>query len=165
VLYTGNDPVSLQKAKILVRNLAAIGIHVEVDPFPGDVLFKKIGTSGEPWDIAEAGWGTDGYFDPFDFLNILFDGNLADTVGLDLSRFDDPAYNRRLEAAARLTGSARYAAYARLDADLVRKAAPVVALSYWTSQDFFSARMGCQQLFGPVRIDLAALCIRAQTRR
>jgi ABC-type oligopeptide transport system substrate-binding subunit len=159
VLYTTDRPDDLKRAQILSRNLAAIGIDVQIDTFPGfAALYKKETTKGEPWDIATNGWFTDGYFDPYDFLNILLDGDLGS--GANISHFDDPAYNRRLEAAAKLTGAARYTAYARLDADLARNAAPLIAWGIPTRQEFFSARMGCQQPFGPHFIDLAALCIR-----
>jgi YVTN family beta-propeller protein len=160
VLYTNDS--SDPPTQVLVRNLAAIGIHVKVYEIAGDVN-TKLTTKGEPWDIAPEGWLSDGYYDPFDFLNILLDGDLGS--GADLSGFDDPAYNRRLETAAKLTGAARYSAYAQLDADLTRNAAPLVVWGNGTNKDFFSARMGCQQLFGPDRIDLAALCIRGHARR
>ena len=82
---------------------------------------------------------------------------------MNYAHFDDPVYNRRLDAAAQLTGPARYAAYAKLDADLAGKAAPMAALGVWPNRDLFSARIGCQQyqpaLYG---IDLAALCIKRQ---
>jgi hypothetical protein len=82
---------------------------------------------------------------------------------VNYAHFDDPVYNRRLDAAAQLTGPARYAAYAKLDADLAGKAAPMAALGVWPNRDLFSARIGCQQyqpaLYG---IDLAALCIKRQ---
>jgi hypothetical protein len=43
---------------------------------------------------------------------------------------------------------------------MVRDAAPWVAFSTETSQDFFSARTGCQ-VYQPVYgIDLGALCLR-----
>jgi len=75
--------------------------------------------------------------------------------------FDDPVYKRKLAAAARLSGPPRYLAYGRLDADLARNAAPWVAIGNSLSQDFFSARMGCQ-VFQPVYgfMNLSALCIR-----
>ena len=44
------------------------------------------------------------------------------------SYFDDPVYNRKLAAAARLTGPRRYAAYQALEADLLRNAAPSAPL-------------------------------------
>jgi len=63
--------------------------------------------------------------DPFDVLNLEFDGDLADQPPSgNVAHFDDSMYNRRLQAAARLSGAQRYRAYDRLDADLVRDAAP-----------------------------------------
>lgn len=162
MLYTCDDPFCAKRAQILVANLAAIGIHVEVNTFPGNVLFKKLARKGEPYDIASSAWINDGFFDPYDFLNLLFDGNLANFSN---SHFDDTAYNRRLEAAAKLTWPARYRAYARLDADLTKNAAPVIAWSTPGWQELLSARMGCQiyELYGGM--NLAALCIRGHSRR
>jgi peptide/nickel transport system substrate-binding protein len=162
VLYAGDCSNCLRRAQVLVRNLAAIGIHVEVKSFSGDVLGKKEATKGAPFDIAESNWVSDGYFDPFDFLNILFDGNLsaAGFIGpWNVSHFDDAVYNRRLGAAAKLTGVARYRAYARLSTDLARNASPIVVWGNPIRQDLFSTRMGCQ-IYGPNGVDLAALCIR-----
>jgi YVTN family beta-propeller protein len=88
VLYTTDRPDDLKRAQILSRNLAAIGIDVQIDTFPGfAALYKKETTKGEPWDIATNGWFTDGYFDPYDFLNILLDGDLGS--GANISHFDD----------------------------------------------------------------------------
>jgi hypothetical protein len=73
-------------------------------------------------------------------------------------------YYRRLEAAARLSGTARYDAYATLDADLARNAAPMVAWATSTSADLFSARVGCQ-IYQPVYgMDIAALCLRRSSQ-
>ena len=81
-------------------------------------------------------------------------------MGSNYSHFDDPVYNRRLDAAARLSGPARYDAYARLDADLAGKAAPLIAFGVVLNRDLFSARIGCQ-IYQPVYgMDLAALCIK-----
>jgi hypothetical protein len=46
----------------------------------------------------------------------------------------------------------------KLDLDLARNAAPMVAIGYSADHDLFSARTGCQTdtFYG---IDLAALCI------
>ena len=81
---------------------------------------------------------------------------------MNFAHFDDPAYNRRLDAAARLTGPARYTAYAKLDADLARNAAPMAALGVWPNRDLFSARIGCQKYQPLYGIDLAALCVTRQ---
>ena len=46
-----------------------------------------------------------------------------------MAYFDNPAYNRKLETAATLTGPERYRAYGALDVDLARNAAPLVAIA------------------------------------
>jgi peptide/nickel transport system substrate-binding protein len=160
VLYICSTPSCRQAGQVVQANLKAIGIDVEVKPFPVAVLFARIGTKGEPFDAAIAGWGAD-YPDPADFLNqLLYGPSIGAENNLNFSYFDDPSYNRRLEAAARLSGPKRYLAYAELDADLAREAAPFAALFNPSEQDFFSARTGCQ-VFHPIYgIDLAALCIR-----
>ena len=63
---------------------------------------------------------------------------------------------------ARLTGPARYLAYGKLDLDLARNAAPLIAYGNSSSQDFFSARIGCQT-YGVYGVDLAALCIKPRS--
>ena len=159
VLLTGNGVDTMARARILVRNLAAIGIHVRHKALSPDAFNARVAKKGE-WDIAGGGWITDGYYDPFNFLNIFFDGNLRSTIGLGFAGIlNDQVYNRRLEAAEKLTGPARYNTYARLDADLARTAAPFIATNTGSRQDFFSARMGCQQPLAGDSIDLAALCI------
>ena len=75
-----------------------------------------------------------------------------------------PVARRRLAAArsvpaARLSGPPRYAAYARLDADLVSRAAPLVAFGVFVVRDWFSARTGCQVFQPAYGMDLAALCV------
>jgi hypothetical protein len=88
-------------------------------------------------------------------LNFLLeDGSVIPT-------FEDPTYRTRLAAAARLAGPERYLTYARLDAELARDAAPLVAFGNQSTVDFFSARIGCQ-IYGQFGMDLAALCLRGR---
>ena len=160
VLYTCNVAPCPQQAQIVRANLKAIGIDVEVKEFPHGVLGTKAGTRGEPFDMVLNGWISD-YPDPFNFLNTLLDGGGIKAHGSsNWAYFDDPAYNRKLESAAALSGPQRYRAYATLDADVARNAAPLVAIANYARRDFFSARMGCQ-VYQPVYgFDLAALCLR-----
>ncbi len=151
VLYTCNVSPCDQLAQIVKANLAAIGIDLQVKTFPLRAMFERLSRKGEPFDLAAVGWIAD-YPDPANFLNVLLLSGIP--------TLDDPAYKRKLAAAARLSGPARYLAYGKLDADLARNAAPWVAIGNLTSHDFFSARMGCQ-IFHPVYgMDLAALCLR-----
>lgn len=56
---------------------------------------------------------------------MLLDGDgIRETNNLDFSYLDCPRFNRAMDAASKLTGDERYAAYAQLDRDLMRDAAP-----------------------------------------
>ena len=94
-------------------------------------------------------------------LNYLFDGrSIRAAANSNHSYFDDPVYNRKLAAAARLTGPGRYTAYQALETDLLRNAAPSAPLLNWQESEFFSARIGCK-VYQPIYwTDLAALCLR-----
>jgi YVTN family beta-propeller protein len=156
VLYTCNLSPCDQQAQIITANLAAIGIDVHVESFTTVELFTRLSRKNEPFDLATTGWVAD-YADPSQFLNLLL-------LSGAISTFDDPMYRRKLTAAARLSGPARYLAYGKLDVDLARNAAPLAAIGNASVRDFFSARVGCQ-IFNPVYgMDLAALCIRKHPR-
>jgi ABC-type transport system substrate-binding protein len=149
-----------QNDQIVARALRAIGIDVVIRRLPLNELFAEEHTAHAPFDLVTGGIGID-YPDPYDILNTELDGNLITAHQNDnVSNFDDPIYNRKLEEAARLSGSGRYRAYANLDADLVANAAPMVAFASGTSQDFFSARIGCQTYQPVFGMDIAALCFR-----
>jgi YVTN family beta-propeller protein len=156
VLYTCHVSPCDRQAQIIKTDLAAIGLRVEVKAFPTGTLFTKLTTPGEPFDIAWDGWLPD-YADPAAMLNILLEDGTA------IPTFKNPTYRARLAAAARLTGAERYLTYARLDADLARNAAPLVAFGNLSSHELFSARIGCQ-IYGVYGIDLAALCTKKRTR-
>ncbi len=85
---------------------------------------QKEGTRGEPFDITGEGWIAD-YADPFDFIDVLLNGkNIHDSNNNNVAYFNDPAYNKKMDAAAKLAGAARYTAYGNLDVDLMKNAAP-----------------------------------------
>ena len=154
VLYNCAYSPCVDQAQIVKRNLRAIGIDVEVKQFHGNTLQSKLNTPGEPFDIANNGWFND-YNDPANILNTFFDNTPF---------FSDPAYNRALDAAAKLTGPRRYRGYGQLDLDLARNAAPFAAYATVNSYAFFSARVGCQLYVPDYQWDLAALCIRKRAR-
>jgi peptide/nickel transport system substrate-binding protein len=144
VMLTCDTSPCPQWGAIVRRDLAGIGIDVRVERLPLQPLFDRQ-TKRNDWDIGWWNWGPD-FPDASGVLNLLFSGD----------------HNRRLAEAAALTGRARYAAYARLDADLTGRAAPMIPYGIALTQDLFSARMGCQ-IFHPVYfMDLAALCIKSR---
>jgi peptide/nickel transport system substrate-binding protein len=160
VLYTCNESPCPEQAQIVQANLKTIGINVEVKQFERAVQFSKEGTRGEPFDIAFEGWNAD-YNDPYDFINVLLYGkSIQKSNNVNFSYFDDPAYDKKMEQAAGLSGSERFDTYGKLDLDIAKNASPLAAWDNDNSREFFSARMGCQ-LYQPVYgMDITAMCLR-----
>ncbi|HYT52469.1 MAG TPA: ABC transporter substrate-binding protein [Gaiellaceae bacterium] len=155
IFYSCTTPNCRQHAAIIRKNLEAIGIRVDVQEFPLGELLTRLRAKDEPFDLAISRSIFAGP-DPFYFLNLPIDATLGENAGL----FDNPVYNRKLAAAAKLVGRKREVIYGKLDVELAREAAPLVAFAYQTHQDFFSARMGCHVYQPAYGMDLAALCLR-----
>ena len=155
VLYTCNLPACASLGQVVRDNLAAIGIAVEVEEFPIPELFDRIGTPGEPFDLAQTNFFAD-YPDPFDFINFLFQPGL----GFNAHLFEDPAATAEMERAATLSGAERYDAYAKLDRELSAELAVGVPYANGTLMNLFSARIGCQVDQPIYGIDLGRLCVR-----
>jgi peptide/nickel transport system substrate-binding protein len=155
IMYTPNVAPWVQEAQIIRRDLAPLGIDVQVKEFAVGDYFARITRRGEPFDLAISGYLETP--DPVEALT-LFDGTLVGQG--NISNFDDPAVNRKLRAAEKLSGASRNRAASRLALELERDDAPAAAIGTNASRDFFSARIGCQ-VYQPVYgIDLAALCLR-----
>ena len=157
VLYAFNEPAHLRFAEIVKANLRRIGMDVEIRASGSH--FERIGRRGEPFDMAVSGWQSD-YPDPLDFLHQLDSRTIGPTLNVNSAYFDDPGYDRRLDAAARLASPARELALGRLADDVARTSAPWAAIANDQYRSFFSARMGCQVRNPLLGVDLAALCIR-----
>ena len=106
VLYTCNQPPCPDRAAVIQQELKQIGINVQIKEFDRGVQFTKEGQKGEPFDIADEGWIAD-YYDAYDFINILLNGEtIPETGGNNFSYFNDPTFNKRMDDANQLTGSA-----------------------------------------------------------
>ena len=160
VLYVSKTaPSSLAEGQVLAANLAKIGLEVEIEASPSLVHFARLATPGEPFDI---GWrGVINIAPPAaTLLNFMFDGRtIAHANFGNYSYFNSPRYNRLLERASQLPlGEARTRAYAVLDVDLARNAAPEVAYAYDRALNLVSERTGCV-IVNPY-LDLAAVCLK-----
>lgn len=161
VIYVSSSaPESLPQGQVLAANLKKIGLEAEIKPFPSPVLFSKLKTPGERFDIGWIGWIS--IAPPGDtILNWMFDGRSiknAPDFG-NVSYFDSPKYNVLLERASRLPyGPQRRQAYASLDVDLAGDAAPAIALAYDRILTLVSPRTGCV-VVNPF-LDLAAVCLK-----
>jgi ABC-type transport system substrate-binding protein len=159
VMYTSNDQQGRNTGQLVQANLKAIGLDVEVKPYTFAVLIDKTGTRGDPFDMFWIGWFAD-YPDPYDFINILLDGR---TIGpknnINTSYFNVPAYQRKMDAAARLTGDARYRAYGNLDIDITRNQSPLVVFSNSNVREFISSNVGCPNYsYAWGGLNIAMLC-------
>jgi peptide/nickel transport system substrate-binding protein len=141
-------------ATIIKASLARIGLKVRVDTEPNGI------PSGTRWDMQLEGLYFD-WPDPSAFLNLLFDPKAFRPPGYPPAEPIPAVYRRMLEAADRLRGTARAAAYRAVAARIERNVAPLAVRGTPVTPEFFSARMGCQ-VEQPVigAVDLGALCVR-----
>jgi ABC-type transport system substrate-binding protein len=157
VLYTLEVPSFIAAGQIIRRNLAKIGLDVEVKGIPPSAYYQRLGNPAEPWDIARSDWAPD-YLDPSTYLNSLLDGQFVSAN--NLSHFNSPKYNRLLRQAARRQGAARYRAYGALDVRLAREAAPMVAISYLKEPTLVSKRVDRRCIVLRPTLDLTAVCLK-----
>jgi peptide/nickel transport system substrate-binding protein len=160
-LYTFAESYGPLWAQVIAFDLKQIGLDVKIQPFPRAVQIGKIQTRGEDFDLAINGWGAD-YADPYDFLNVILDGTkLQAANNVNVSYFDDPEYNRKMAAASALSGQQRYAAYGKLDTEIMKTAAPLAPILNANRRYLVSARLGCftyQPVLGVP--NLSALCLK-----
>jgi ABC-type transport system substrate-binding protein len=131
-----NTPSSINRSQVVEFNLKQAGFKVTDDSVPATTYYQNIQTKGTNYDLAvNGGWCAD-YFDPFDYINVLFDGRTVQAANnVDWAYFNNAAFDKDMDHAASLSGSARTVAYAKLDQELMTKYAPVVP--YYISNDRF----------------------------
>ncbi len=157
VFYTCNSGPCIPTAEIVQNNLKAIGLDMEIKPFPRAVQFTKTGTRGEPFDMTLEGWHMD-YFDPYDFIFLLDGTTIRPANNVDFSYFNSPVYNRKIAAAASLVGQARYRAFGTLDQDLAKNAAPLASYITDNTRILVSKSTGCFAYHPVYELDLASIC-------
>jgi peptide/nickel transport system substrate-binding protein len=160
-LYYPTDPAIQNQVAVIQQNLKPIGLDIEPKPLPFGVLLDQLNGLKSTYDMVVLGWLAD-YPDPSDFLNVLFSGkSITPRFNQNIALLDDPAFNRRLDSALRLTGDERYSAYGQLDADLMREDAPWAPLNNANEREFVSARVGCYAAPGAYAfMSLAAVCLK-----
>ena len=143
------SPTSIARAQILKFNLEQIGLSVTLKPQPFAVALRTAGTRGSDFDAFLIAWFAD-YPDPFDFINVLLDGqNIQAANNSNYSYLNSPKYNKLMIDASKLSGAGRYDAYGKLDVDMMRNAAPWAPLSNGNVREFISSRV-TNYLFHPV---------------
>jgi len=141
-LYSTTSSTGQALAQVFKYNLTQMGCNVNVKLFQGFQIYTAAGTKGEPFDAALVGWNQD-YPDPYDFLDILLNGNSihADNNN-NLAYFNNGSVNRLLAAANRKVGPARYKAYGSLDVLITKNYAPWAAYDNRNMREFVAKRVG-----------------------
>jgi ABC-type oligopeptide transport system substrate-binding subunit len=114
-----------------------------------------LSTPGEPFDMTFLVTPNVDYYDPYAFLNLLFESRFIGRT--NWSNLRSPRYDRLLRAASRLRGQARLRSYGRLDIQLAREVAPIAPLAYIAEPTLVSRRVGCIVL--RPALDLATACL------
>jgi len=155
VLLTLDVPQAVVSARVVRRNLAKIGLSVQIKALPQGAFFSRLTAPKEPSDIFFTPWTPD-YIDPFAYLNFFFDSSF---IGIsNNARLDDPSVDRALRQAATLQGPARAQAYAALDAKIARDVAPLAATTFLNEPTLVSSRVGCMVL--RPELVLTAACLK-----
>ncbi len=142
-LYTTSTAVGQGLGQVFKYNLGQIGCNVNVKLLQGFQIYIATGTKGEPYDAAiGVGWFAD-YADPYDFIDILLNGdNIHEANNNNLSYLNVPSLNRQMAQANSLSGDPRYAAYQKLDFTIQKGQAPLVVYENRNTREFVASRVG-----------------------
>jgi peptide/nickel transport system substrate-binding protein len=149
-----------ERALVVKDSLERIGLHVRIAANPGLGQFTLAAVKGTKFDIADVITRPD-YGDPYALVDKLLDSRVIRAVGnTNISYFDDPQFDRAIDAAQSLTGVARDRAYGRLGSEVARTQAPLAAYAVLNARVFVSARVGCIRYQPVYGLDLSSICLR-----
>jgi ABC-type transport system substrate-binding protein len=150
VWWRTSGVISPAQKQIVNRDLIRLGFkqsNIEYTGFPGVDIYDAIGKRSAGFDMAlSVGWCQD-YPDPYDFINVLLYGGYIQAENNDnWAYLNNPKYNTKMLAAARLVGAKRIAAYKALDKDLATNVAPWSAMTTTNNQYLFSNKVDTKSL-------------------
>ena len=160
-LWSSNSPIGTDQAQVIKFDLEKMGCKVDIKLFQGYQIFTVAGKKGAEYDAAVLGWSQD-YPDPFDFVDVLLNGNnIHDENNNNLAYLNDAELNHKLDAANKLTGDARYNTYGALDVQIMRDLAPWASVDNRNQRDFIASNVS-GYLFQPANgfADLATLYLK-----
>ena len=157
VLYAPTFDPDPARAQIFQFNLRRLGIDVQIQYFPPDAYFEKIGTRGEPFDVALF-FSPGDYVDPDEYFAPLTGGIIQKTGNLNVAYFDRPRYNRAIARIDSLSGEERLSAFADLDVEMTRNDPPYAMFLNGARRDFISRSFGCFVPHPVYYLDVAAAC-------
>jgi len=158
VLQTQNRGARAIRAQLLQYQLKQIGLDLQIRVSARAVAGQPCERRGEQFDICDEGRLVD-YPEAVNLFDPLLNGErITETANTNVSYFNEPGVNRRIEQISRLSGTPRLRAWQQLDIDVMRRHAPIAPFLVFTQRDFLSASAGCY-LHHPVwGFDLVAAC-------
>jgi peptide/nickel transport system substrate-binding protein len=130
------------RAQVAEADLRQAGFQVKDVPTPASTFFAVVGRRNTTYNFTSSGGWCADYFDPFDYINVLFDGRtIQATNNVGYTYFNNAGFNKELDAASLLSGPARAKAYARLDRELVTRYVPVIPYLVANSVYFTAPRV------------------------
>jgi peptide/nickel transport system substrate-binding protein len=140
-LRTQNDaPGFINMAQVIQSSLKAIGINVQIVGSPNSVNYSYISNPSAHVPMGIQPWGLD-FPDPEAVLNAQVDPATPDQPA-QMSRWTDPTFIPLFNDDIGLTGTARNAAYANLDYEVMSQQAPIAPIFDPRWYDFVSKRLG-----------------------
>lgn len=158
VIRTRSDaPGFTDLAQAVQEQLKPLGIDLKIESAPDSVNFGVISTVKNKIPMGINSWTWD-YPDGDDFFGPLLDGRrITPTGNNDVAMFDNDSINTRIDAAQKLLGNARVAAWQALDERTMRTYAPWAPLLNTVRVDVISSKL-TGYVYQPVYgIDIAAL--------
>jgi peptide/nickel transport system substrate-binding protein len=148
--YRSSGTTNPAQAQIVRRDLIRLGFKsgdITMKGYSGADLYDVMGKRGVDLDIGVSmGWCSD-YPDPYDWINILLYGKTIQAENnVNYSYFNDPKWNKRMEAAARLVGPKRLRVYGQMDLDIMKQAAPMAVERTYNNRYIFSNRVNPRSL-------------------
>jgi peptide/nickel transport system substrate-binding protein len=160
ILWTSNRGAAPLQGQIVQFNLKQIGIDAEIKLLPRAQQFGDAKVRGAAYDVDLEAWGAD-YADPYDFINILLDGSTLGPAGNNnYSYYNNAKFNSQMHNAALLSGSSRFAAYAKLDKAIMSEDPPWASVLNRNNRLFVSSKVGCF-VYNPVfEVSYTSLCLK-----
>jgi ABC-type transport system substrate-binding protein len=145
VYFRSSGTTNPAQAQIVKNDLRALGFsdnNITMKGFSGGDIYDAMGKRGTDADLGVSmGWCSD-YPDPYDWINVLLYGpSIQAENNVNYSYFNNPTWNRRMAAAAKLVGPNRLKVYGQMDIDIMKKAAPVAVERTYNNRYFFSNRV------------------------
>jgi peptide/nickel transport system substrate-binding protein len=145
VYYNGQSPTQQNMAALIQNELERAGVSGSKITLEGETTgdyYGPIMTKGTHYNIAvHGGWCAD-YRDPYDYINVNFDGRTIEANNnTDYMYFNSAKFNAEMDAAATKSGKARVAAYAALDKTLMSQYVPMEPWTIVNSRILTSKRV------------------------